>query len=122
MKKPETAEIELELCQYVDTVRELGISITTNEIIIKAIELMPTLNNKSYSTLCKWCYKFLRRNNLTLRGMTHIGQSPKKEAFDQLMDFSKAIINIRKELQIIENLNCIGNVDETPKFFEKYNY
>ena len=82
---------------------------------------MPTLNNKSFSTLCKWFYKFLRRNNYTLRRMTHIGQGPKKEAFDQLMNFLKVIINIRKELQILENLNSIGNLDETPIFFEMYN-
>ena len=36
-KKPETAEIKLEICQYVDTARGLGISITTNEIIVKTI-------------------------------------------------------------------------------------
>ena len=82
---------------------------------------MPTLNNKSYSTLCKWRYRFLKRNNYTLRRITHIGQEPKKEAFDQLMNFLKTNINIGKELQIIENLICIGNVDETPIFFEMYN-
>ena len=82
---------------------------------------MPTLNNKSYSTLCKWCYKFLRRNNYILRIMTHIGQAPKKETFNQLMNFLKTNIHIRKKLQIFENLNCIGNVDETPIFFEMYN-
>ena len=81
---------------------------------------MPTLNNKSYSTLCKWCYKFLRRNNYILRRMTHIGQAPKKETFNQLMNFLKTNIHIRKKLQIFENLNCIGNVDETPIFFEMY--
>ena len=37
------------------------------------------------------------------------------------MNFLKTIINIRKELQILENLKCIGNVDETPIFFEMYN-
>ena len=120
-KKPEIADLEFELCQYVDTARGLGISIITNEIIVKAMQLMPTLNNKSYSTLYKWCYKFLRRNNYTLRRKTHIGQGPKKESFDQLMNFLKTIINIRKELQILENLKCIGNADETPIFFEMYN-
>ena len=64
------------------------------------MQLMPTLNNKSYSTLCKWCYKFLRRNHYTLRIMTYIGQTPKKEAFNQLMNFLKTNINIRKKLQI----------------------
>ena len=37
------------------------------------------------------------------------------------MNFLKTIINIRKVLQILENLNCIGNVDETPIYFEMYN-
>ena len=36
-KKQETADIEFDLCQYVDTARGLGISITTNETIVKAI-------------------------------------------------------------------------------------
>ena len=55
-KKPETEEIELDLCQFIDISRELGISISANEIIVKVIELMHSLNNKNYSTLCKWCY------------------------------------------------------------------
>ena len=37
------------------------------------------------------------------------------------MNFLKTIINIRKELQILGNLNCIGNVDETSIYFEMYN-
>ena len=49
-KKPETEEIELDLCQFINISRGLGINISTNEIFVKAIELIPSLNNKNYST------------------------------------------------------------------------
>ena len=61
-KKPETESIELDLCQFIYISRGLGISNSTNEIIVKAIELMPALNSKSYFASSKWCYKFLRGN------------------------------------------------------------
>ena len=40
-KKPENLTIEPQLCTFIDISHRLGIGITTNEIIIKSIELMP---------------------------------------------------------------------------------
>lgn len=45
-KRLETKEIEPELIHWVLYLRDLGIVITTNEIIYKAIELMPSLKAK----------------------------------------------------------------------------
>ena len=60
------------------------------------------------------------RNHYIIIRPTHIGQE-KKDDFNQLFGFLKKNINIRKDLQIIDNLNCIGNVEEIPIFFEMYN-
>ena len=102
--------------------RDLGIAITTHEIIYKAIELMPALKNKKYKTLCKWCQRYLNRKGFSYRNPTHIGQKPKEDAIDQLMNFLRISIKIRKKFNILDDQDLcrIGNVDETPIVFEMF--
>jgi hypothetical protein len=55
---------------------------------------------------------------MTLRRIINVGKKLKNEAFDQLMLFLKENIHLRKKLLIIESLNSITNVGQTPIFFE----
>ena len=59
--------------------RKLGIAINTANIIIKAIELFPDFKNKNYHSLLNWCYRFLKRNNYSIRQCTHVGQKLKNK-------------------------------------------
>lgn len=117
-KKLAELSIKPQLFSFKEKSLGLGIGITTNEIIIKDIELEPKLKNKFYKTLSKWLYLFLKRNKYTIRIVTYIGQKLKNESFEQLMIFLKINIQLRKELQIIEHLDCIGKVDEIPIFLK----
>lgn len=102
--------------------RYLGVAITTHEIIYKAIELMPSLKIKKYKTLCKWYQRYLNRNGFSYRNPTNIGQKPKEDAIDQLMNFLIINISIRKKFNILDeqDLCRIGNVDEAPIVFKMF--
>ena len=95
----------------------MGITVSNNQIIVKAIELLPILKERSYHSLCNYCYRFLKRKKYSLRRVTRIAQRLKNRPLDQLLEFLLINIRIRKELQIITDLNRIGNCDETPIWF-----
>ena len=100
----------------------MGISITTLEIIFKAIELIPSLKTKKYKTLCKWCERFLKRKGFSYSIPTYIGQKTKNDSKDRLMNFLRINISIRKKYKIIDekDLCRIVNVNETPIVFKIY--
>ena len=114
---PEYQCIDEELCSYIDYLRAMGIAVSTNQIIVKAIELLPKLKEKSYHSLCNYCYRFLKRKKYSFRKVTRISQQLKNRPLDQLLEFLRINIRIRKDLQIISELNRIGNCDETPIWF-----
>ena len=67
-----------------------------------------------------WCLRFLKRQNLTMRTPTHISQPLKENAYQEIKSFFKNIIDMRKGLSIYDNIENIGNTDETPIWFEFY--
>ena len=98
--------------------RKLGISINTANIIIKAIELFPAFKGKNYKTLLNWSYRFLKRNNYSIRRATHLGQELKKNVKEEFIKFLNIIYSIRRTYHINESYECIINMDETPVWFE----
>ena len=100
-RHPEYQCIDEELCSYIDYLRAMGIAVSTNQIIVKAIELLPILKEKSYHSLCNYCYRFLKRKKYSFRKVTRIAQQLKNRPLDQLLEFLLINIRIRKELQII---------------------
>ena len=83
---------------------------------------MPSLKELTYKSIHNWCYRFLQRNELTLRAVTHIGQTIKNNSSEAMANFILYCQDAIKKLniKIPEDLNAIGNVDETPVFFEMY--
>ena len=98
--------------------RKLGISINTANIIIKAIEIYPSFKEKKYKTLLSWCYRFLKRNNYSIRRTTHLGQELKANAKEEFVKFLNIIYSIRRTYNINESYEYIINIDETPIWFE----
>lgn len=72
--EPITKENDGKLLLFIKQARDLEIYIGTNEIIIKAYELMPSLRELTYKSIHNRCYRFINRNELTLRAVAHIGQ------------------------------------------------
>ena len=114
----ETEDIENELLNWIQKMRKLGISINTANIIIKAIELFPAFKGKNYKTLLNWSYRFLKRNNYSIRRATHLGQELKKNVKEEFIKFLNIIYSIRRTYHINESYECIINMDETPVWFE----
>ena len=83
---------------------------------------MPSLKELTYKSIHNRCYRFLQRNELTLRAVTHIGQTIKNNSSEAMANFILYCQDAIKKLniKIPEDLNAIGNVDETPVFFEMY--
>jgi len=83
---------------------------------------MPSLRELTYKSIHNWCYRFLKRNELTLRAVTHIGQTVKNDSSVAMANFiyyCKAAIK-NMNINSPDDLNSIGNMDETPVFFEMY--
>ena len=80
--------------------RKLGIAINTGNIIIKAINLYPDFKHKNYNALLTWCYRFLKRNNFSIRQTTHLGQDLKKKSKEEFIKFLNIYYTIRRIYQI----------------------
>lgn len=58
----------------------------------------------------------MRRHDLCIRQRTHIAQKPPSDVEDKAMNFHKFLIDLRKGYDF--HLGAIGNMDETPMFFD----
>ena len=117
-KKPMTKEIEEELIKFILECRHQQIALNSHKIITKTQSLTDVLEVKSYKSLIQWCYKFLNRAGFSIRKPTHIDQALKDNTYAFFDRFIFNIIYFRKEMEIFEDLNLIGNVDETPIWFD----
>ena len=59
---------------------------------------------------------FMNQHDLCLRQRTHIAQKLPSDVEDKVMNFHKFVIDLRKGQQFY--LGAIGNMDETPMFFD----
>ena len=48
---------------------------------------MPSLKELTYKSIHNRCYRFLQRNELTLRAVTHIGQTIKNNSSEEMANF-----------------------------------
>ena len=115
---PETIEIEEKLIKWIEEQRRLEIAINSNKIISMAKELDKSLENKSFNTLHKWCYRFLGRYCYLIRRTTHLGQKIKENSPSELKKFYLILYNIRNELEKSGKDTIIYNTHKTPLVFE----
>lgn len=90
-------------------------------IIAKMIQLNPELKHKLKKTMQKRVYRFLERNNYSIRKATHIGQPLPSKAMDLFYEFFRDIIRKRQQLKVFDSPrdhDRLVNIDETPIFFE----
>ena len=63
-----------ELVEWILANRSLGILTTSWEVIIKAYSFDESLKLKYVKYTKNWCHIFFKRNMLTFRSGTHVGQ------------------------------------------------
>ena len=109
-------ELETQLLAWTLDVRQQGIGLTTTEIRIKAKILAEQMAIINFKASMSWTYKYLRRNDLSIRRRTHISQRLPEDYDDKLLEFQRFIINQRKLHNF--DLSQIGNADQTPLTFD----
>lgn len=124
VKKPtvnSTSETDQAILKYVDLLREQKKAVSTHMIMAKMIQLNPELKNINKKTLQKRVYRFLDRNNYSIRKASHVGQPLPSKAMDLFYEFFMDVIRKRQKLGIYdtkEEHDRIVNIDETPVYFE----
>lgn len=109
---------DLEKYWFIDC-QKLGISVSTRSIIGYLYSQFPEIKEINYDNLYKIILCFLRRNNMSIRKASHIGQPLPKDAMEGFYSFFHDIIKERRELQIYEDdTQRIINCDETSIFLE----
>jgi hypothetical protein len=65
--------IAKELMPWVNDRRQKGLSISSTELHLKALNVSKTIQDtKDFKASIDWCYGFMRRHDLSFRHCTHI--------------------------------------------------
>ena len=100
--------------------RKLGITVTTKAIIAYTTTIIAEFREKNIISLYNWCYRFMKRNNLSIRYASHLGQKYPENTIDNIYYFFHQLIAFRRDLVIGDDrLDLLVNCDETAIFFEE---
>ena len=113
-KSSKTISYESEIFDYVYYNRALGNAVTSNEIIFKLWSIDEKYGEKSWISLQKWWYRFMKRHFLTFRRNTHISQKLLEKYLDKILEF--VFYNIKLRSKYWFELDAIANMDETPLY------
>lgn len=99
-------DLEREVRNWIDNQRQSGYIVTRNLIRLQA---------RSYASV-GWLNWFMKRNGLVLRQKTKISQKLPHDFENKIISFHSFVINQRKKGGY--DLSNIGNIDETPVWFD----
>ncbi|GES90876.1 pogo transposable element with KRAB domain [Rhizophagus clarus] len=91
------------------------VKIYMKEILIKEFAHI-YLNSKNFLASDRWYYGFFKQSGFSLRCKTKIGQKLSAQLSEKLLEFQQFII--KKQKQFEYELYEIGNMDETPVYFD----
>ena len=100
-----------EIYDWVTFNRSLGNPVTTWVIGFQMLKKEPSYINIKPKSLLMSVYRFMEKNNLSLRTASHVGQELPNDTIDRINIFLKSVINKRKLYDI--DSNHIMNLDET---------
>ena len=117
-KEAKFPQLEEIMKTWVDDHRNNGYSVSTKMIMEEAKRLAAERNipANEFTGSSSWCYRFMKRNNLSMRVKTRIAQKLPAEYKDKVLEFHKYMINARKEINY--EMGQIGNMDEVPLTFD----
>ena len=95
--------------------RRYEVAISCNQIIAYAIKLLGKDLKFSYNAYRCWVKRFLKRHNLSIRRVSHLGQKINGLFLDLIINFLTGCIN---ETKIFDDISCLINEDEIPIFLE----
>ena len=114
-------ELEHDLNEWVVMQRQEGYIVTRNAIRFRALQLKKlqfkgTPGIDTFLASSGWCNRFMEQYGLTLRQRTKISQKLPKQLEEKVDSFHKFVITMRKRHGY--ELSQIGNMDETPMYFD----
>lgn len=111
-------DLEKELVEWVEAQRQNGLIITHEQVKMQAKKMSKDFGNlgEHFHASTGWCNNFLKRHSLVTRQKTKISQKLPQDLDDKVLSFQKFVIDLRKEQKF--DLCHIGNMDETPMFFD----
>jgi transposase-like protein len=111
---PYWPELESELKQLVITTREEKRKVSTVDIRLMARKIAIERGIDGFRGGINWCYRFMKRNQLSVRAVTSVGQ-PLPTGWEEKVALFRDYVSKRKENV---DLSQFGNMDEVPVSFD----
>ena len=108
--------LERTLKEWIISQRENSRAVTTVMIRLKAKELAKQLNIAEFVGGSSWCSRFMRRNRLSVRSRTTVGQKLPENWEEKVRNFHQFVSRRKKELAI--QADRVFNMDEVPMSFD----
>jgi transposase-like protein len=116
-------EMEKELLVWIATKRDEGFGVPKGAIRVQALKIAVREDMKklyedidTFKASKGWLERFMVRGGLSLRRRTTLAQRLPKDDAAKIQSFHKYIIDYRKNIN--NDLSTIGNMDETPMWFD----
>lgn len=108
--------LERTLKEWVISQREKSRAVTTVMIRFKAKELAKQMNVAEFVGGPSWCSRFMRRNRLSVRARTTVGQKLPDDWEEKVVNFREFVSRRKEELGI--QADRVFNMDEVPMSFD----
>lgn len=112
---PKWPDLEEKLRKWVVDHRNLGIAMNMKKIIYEARRLAASTGVDNFKGTESWCFRFMKRNGLSLQTRTKIAKTMPREFEQKILDFRRLVINTRKRSLL--KLSQIGSMAEVPLNF-----
>lgn len=118
MNPPKWPVLEDEITKWVEGQRLNGFIITRPMIRLMALKWADThkSESKDFKATRGWCSRFMLRRNLVLRVKTKMAQKLPADLEHKILNFQRYVIRARQRHDY--PLALIGNMDETPVYFD----
>ena len=119
---PHHAEMEKDLNDWVLEKRQNGYIVSRTHIRLQALKLLKSgkyprsSTGEQFSASAGWCTRFMDRYGLSLRQRTKLSQKLPRDLEAKIDSFVKFTLKLRRQHGY--DLSQIGNMDETPMFFD----
>ena len=108
--------LERTLKDWVVSQRENSRAVTTVMIRLKAKELAKQMNVAEFVGGPSWCRRFMRRNRLSVRSRTTVGQKLPNDWEEKVTNFRQFVSRRKEELNI--QADRVFNMDKVPMSFD----
>lgn len=113
--KPKWPELENNLAQWVKAQCENNCAVSTVAIKLKSTSMARKMKLHNFIGGVNWVYKFMRRNNLSLRTRTTVGQHLPENWEEKVTNFQRFVRDDIANQNISEAQ--VFNMDEVPMAF-----